>query len=127
MLHLCHMRALSRKDRMVENEVIFRDVNKNIQEFIEEEGSSVGKKIPFYCECSRPTCLKRIDLTPAEYKKLHRSKSHFVIVSGHGFSEVEKIVDKKQGYQVVEKHFQPPKAKDIDLALKSINTSSSAA
>ena len=119
------MKELSRKDRLIANEVIFRDVNTNIQEFIEEEGRT-GQPIPFYCECSSPTCLERINLTPQQYKTLHKSKKIFVIKPRHEFLEVEKVVNKTSDYEVVEKHFQPPKPKDIELALKTINSTLSA-
>lgn len=115
------MKSLTPKQRMVANEVIFRDVNKNIQEFLEGE-SRPEKEIAFYCECASPDCLERINLTPQRYKELHESRKHFIIRPGHEYPEVEKIVSKKDGFQVVEKHFQPPSAKDIDLALKRIDT-----
>ena len=122
-----YMSNLSSKDRLIENEVIFRDVNKNIQEFIEQEGLAKGKTVPFYCECSRPDCTQRINLTLKDYEKLHKDKKYFVTIVGHEFSEVEKVINKKNNYQLVEKHFIPPKAENIDLALKQINSSVSAA
>lgn len=115
--------SLSRKQRLVENEVIFRDVNKNIGEFVAEENGSTDKPVPFYCECSSPTCVERINLTPRRYKQLHQSSKHFIIIAGHDYPEIEQVISKYDGYQVVEKHLQPPKAKDIELALKSIETS----
>lgn len=118
------MNIRARRKRLVENEVIFRDVNKNIQEFVDQEGKAlVGKTVPFYCECSRPDCIDRINLTPKEYEELHKTKKHFVTLVGHEFTEVEKIVSKKNSYQMVKKHFTPPKAKDIDLALNEISSS----
>jgi hypothetical protein len=118
------MQPLSRKKRLIENEVIFRTVNENIQEFIEEETQlSSGETISFYCECSRPDCLERIKLTSSEYKKLHKDKKNFIVLIGHEFPEVERVIEKSSNYEVVEKHFNPPKAKDIDLALNSINKS----
>lgn len=113
------MNLLSRKDRLIANEVIFRDVNKNIKEFIEENDPK-AKLILFYCECSSPDCVERIELTAKDYDELHKNKKRFVILNGHEFPEVEKIIFKDSQYQIVEKHFEPPKAKDINLALKSI-------
>ena len=117
------MSSLSRKERLIENEVIFRDVNKNIQEFLQQEELTKSKAVSFYCECSRPDCVQRIKLTPHEYEKLHKDNKHFVTLVGHEFSEVEKVLSKKDHYQLVEKHFTPPRAGNIDLALKAINSS----
>jgi hypothetical protein len=109
------------KRRLVENEVIFRDVNKNIKEFIEEETAGTASTVlPFYCECSDPECIERINLSTTEYENLHKGKNLYVTVVGHEFTEVEKVVKKDSRFQVVQKHFKPPNPKDIDMALKAI-------
>lgn len=105
--------------RLVENEVIFRDVNKNIQEFVDAEAETPAK-LSFYCECSNPDCLERIELSTEHYEKLHRNKKHFITVVGHEFLEVEKVLKKHSNYQVVEKNFTPPKPESINMALKAI-------
>jgi len=95
-------------------------VNESIEEFLVENGSK-NKLALFYCECSRPNCIERINLSPNEYGKIHKDKKRFVILSGHEFPEVEKVIKKTSHYQVVEKYFKPPKAKDIEPALKNIS------
>ena len=118
------MKSFPRKKRMIENEVIFRTVNKGVQEFIEGEPEySDNDKIKFYCECSKPDCLERINLTSKEYKEYHNDKKHFVILVGHEFPEIEKVIEKYSNYQIVEKNFTPPKSKDISLVLNSISES----
>jgi hypothetical protein len=119
--------ALSRKRRLVENEVIFRRVNKDVQQFIEDEkGHNNEEIVEFYCECSRPNCLERIKLTVKEYKALHKNRTHFTILIDHEFPEIEKVIAKHNYYQVVEKFIVPPKTEDINLALNSISESISA-
>jgi hypothetical protein len=121
---LISMPSLSRNERLVENEVIFRDANKNVQEFIEiDTDLPLDKTYQFYCECSRPDCLEHIKLTISKYKELHQKKRHFVILTGHEFKEVEKVIKKNADYEVVEKHFYPPRAKNISSALHSISES----
>lgn len=111
------------KMRLIENEVIFKDVNTNIKEFIKEETSGTSTTIlPFYCECSDPECIERINLSTTEYEKLHKNRRLYVTVIGHEFPEVEKVVNKESHYQVVEKHFTPPKPQEINMALKTINS-----
>lgn len=39
---------------------------------------------------------------------------------GHESLEVEKILEKNDHFQVVEKHFIPPEPEAIDMALKAI-------
>lgn len=105
--------------RLIENEVIFRDVNKNIQEFVESEDETPAS-LSFYCECSNPDCLERIELPTTLYAKLHKNKKHFITAIGHEFLEVEKILKKHSNYQIIEKHFTPPKPENINMALNAI-------
>lgn len=108
--------------RLVENEVIFRDVNKDVQEFVNNEMHQSGKAtVKFYCECSDPDCTERIELSTHEYEKIHKNKKCFITLIGHETPEVEDLVEKNRSYQVVKKHFIPPNMKDIEAALKAIN------
>lgn len=118
------MQPLSENERLVENEVIFRTVNEHVQDFIENDISlPIEKKYSFYCECSKPDCLNRIKLTTRTYSELHKNKKHFVILPGHEFKKVEKVIKKNVDYEVVEKNFTPPEAKDISSALHTISSS----
>lgn len=107
--------------RLKENEVIFRNANKSIQEFIEEvQGTDTQKMIPFYCECSHLDCRERISMTPKMYKELHGNYKQFTIIKEHVIPQIERIVDHKDNLAVVEKNGKMPMPKDINLALKSI-------
>lgn len=105
--------------RLIENEVIFRDVNKNIQEFVDDE-KHTPSLLPFYCECSNPDCIERIEMTTGQYAKIHKDRKNFITLIGHEYKQVERVVKKTSNYQVVEKHFTPPKPEAIDMALKAI-------
>lgn len=107
--------------RLIENEVIFRQVNRDVKEFLkEEDNTGVNEPVDFYCECSDPECTDRIQLTIKKYEELHKDKKRFITRPDHEFNEVENVISKEGDYQVVEKHFTPPKAEEINLALKSI-------
>jgi hypothetical protein len=109
---------------LVENEVIFRSVNKDVATFINDDPELSGEDTAlFYCECSKPECLEKIKLTAKEYGELHQSNKHFVILIGHEHPEVEKVIEKTKNYEVVEKYFKPPKADDISMKLKTISKS----
>lgn len=109
------------KRRLIENEVIFRQVNKDVKEFLkEEDNTAANEPVEFYCECSRPDCIDRIKLTIRQYEELHKNKKQFITIHGHEFPEVEKVIQKESSFQSVEKHFTPPKPEDINLALKAI-------
>lgn len=106
--------------RMVENEVIFRKVNQNVQQFLEDVNAG-DKIIKFFCECSDEDCKKRIEMTPKEYKALHSNRREFIVIDGHETPEVEKIVKEYGNFNVVEKFIDPPSPQEISTALKKIN------
>jgi hypothetical protein len=115
------MDEAGKRKRLAENEVIFREANSNIAEFIiTEEGANTEKKIPFYCECSDRSCKERIKLTPKDYKKCHKSKRQFVVIPGHEVPQIEKVIKEKDKFNVIEKFGDPPPPEDIDAALKKI-------
>lgn len=59
--------------------------------------------LEFACECSDPTCDKHVNVSVDTYEKTHKRKDQFTIAKGHETPEIEKIVAKKPGYNVVEK------------------------
>jgi thymidylate kinase len=94
-------------------------VNKNIQEFVEGE-ANMPDKLAFYCECSDPECIERIELTTDDYARSHKEDRHFITKVGHEFTQIEKVLKKYSHYQVVEKNFTPPDPESIDMALRAI-------
>lgn len=105
--------------RLVENEVIFREANKSIAEFV-KESSVVSAPLRFYCECSRPECRERIELTPEEYKELHQSSRQFIALNGHEIPEIEKIILQDEDFNVIEKFAEPPTPEELNRAVKKI-------
>jgi len=110
-----------RKRRLIENEVIFREANRSVQEFMEEHGSP-RRVLNFYCECSDPDCRARIKLSSDEYQELHRNKRQFVVTQGHYIPPIEKVIREYKDFAVVEKYDDPPSASQISTALKAIST-----
>lgn len=106
--------------RLVENEVIFRESNKHVQEFLEEEGGRSDTMVRFFCECANIDCRLRITLSLKVYKDLHKNKRHFIVVAGHELPEIEEVVKVGKGFRLVEKYMEPPSPESIDAALKNI-------
>ncbi len=105
--------------RLAENEVIFREANKDIQEFLEMTRRP-RQVVSFYCECSHPDCRGRIDLTPEEYARLHENKLQFVLLPNHEIPSIERIVKVQPGFNVVEKFGELPGEDDISEAISDI-------
>jgi hypothetical protein len=108
------------RHKLAEHEVIFREANKNVADFLTEtEGKATKTQLPFFCECSNKKCKNRIKLTPQIYKSLIKNKRQFIVLAGHEIPEIEKVVRKKEGFNVIEKFGDPPTIKEIKSALKN--------
>jgi hypothetical protein len=86
--------------RIAANEALVRDVNEAIA-----RGQWPGdpEAVGFRCECAMLGCNDVIELTPSEYERVRAHPRRFVIVPGHDQPQVEKVVETRPGYAVVEK------------------------
>ena len=89
-------------ERLVRNQLIFREVNERIRE-VAEHFDSLEPGVDFICECTRDRCLESITLELDEYKAVRSSPKRFVIVPGHETSTVEVVIESNERYTLVEK------------------------
>lgn len=106
------------KRRLVENEVIFRQVNQDIDGFLHDMDAQKILKAPFYCECSNLECSERIELSAAEYEKIHRNAKRFIVIPGHENPKIEKIVEPRKRYFIIEKLTELPSAEEVTYRLR---------
>jgi len=88
----------ARQIRAAKSQSLFREANERILEL----GSPLDV-IDFACECVREGCAETVPLTPAQYEKVRRFPTHFVICPGHDAPEVERVIKGNGRYAVVEK------------------------
>jgi 5-bromo-4-chloroindolyl phosphate hydrolysis protein len=91
-----------REVRAARNQALFRAVNKKL-EAINREFEEVTETFTIACECADVNCVQMIDIRGEEYEAVRAKPRHFVVVSGHVYSDVEKVVRESDGYAVVEK------------------------
>lgn len=106
--------------RLAENEVIFRQINKDVDDFLHDIGVQHVLPALFYCECSDIHCTQRIELPAAEYEKIHKGSRNFIVVTGHESPEIEKVVERRDGYCIVEKFQKLPTADEAAYRLKEL-------
>ena len=98
----------SREERIGLNEAVFREVNERI-EALAETFQLDSQPLDLICECGDASCLKRISMTQAEYEQV-RSESHqFAVYPGHVAPEVEDVLERRRGYEIVRKDEGAPK------------------
>jgi hypothetical protein len=88
-------------ERLVRNQVLFREVNDRILEVNDKFG--IGKNADFICECSQEDCTDTVELDVDEYETIRSNPTWFVIAKGHESLEVEKVIQTNGRFAVVEK------------------------
>ena len=79
---------------------VFRAANERLRSRMED--LSVRGRRPVICECSDPDCIEVLELTGTEYQHV-RDEGNFVITPGHGIDEIEHVVERGEGYEIVHK------------------------
>lgn len=92
-----------RHERIAKNEAVFRATNREIERAEREAGGGADQLIEVLCECGQTGCSGLITLTLGEYKGAHSQNDRFVVLPGHESIEIEKVVEERAGYFVVDK------------------------
>jgi hypothetical protein len=90
-----------RHERIAKNEAVFRAANREIERADQAAGDD--QVIEVLCECGRPGCGGLINLTVAEYDRVHSQNDRFVVLPGHQSADMEKVVEERSDYLVVDK------------------------
>ena len=88
-------------DRIARNETLFREVNERIE--AGQWPTERGEPVAFRCECGSLHCNRLVELTLDAYEQVRASPTRFVLVAGHEIPEIDRVVEREQGYVVVEK------------------------
>jgi hypothetical protein len=86
---------------LAHNEAIVRRINEAI-----ERGTWPGEETKlgrFRCECSHVGCAEMLELSHEAYEQIRRSSRRFIVAPGHEIEGVDAVVDRRNGYLVVEK------------------------
>jgi hypothetical protein len=92
----------SREERIGLNEAVFRQINERIED-LSERFDVRGQKLDLICECGDGNCTERISMTHAEYEDLRTDSQQFAVSPGHEYGDIEEIVARREGYDIVRK------------------------
>jgi hypothetical protein len=90
-----------RTERIGMNEALFREVNERIEQL--QEDTAGLDTFDIVCECSALDCTERFAITSADYKALRQDAHLFAVVPGHEQRDVERTIERRGAYTVVEK------------------------
>lgn len=93
-----------RERRRLRNQALFRDVNERIREIgsVLDRDAGVADALEFFCECGDAECSQRLRLEVEDYLKVRERTDRFIVASGHADEELERVVERRDGYDVVE-------------------------
>lgn len=91
-----------RKQRIAENESIFRSVNQELSS-LNSRLTTLTDTLEIVCECGTRSCTDRIPIGTDEYERARQDPTLFITKPGHDFPETEKVESKHERYWVVRK------------------------
>ena len=98
----------SREERIGLNEAVFREVNERI-EGLAETFDLKTQSLDLICECGDANCVERLSMTTAEYEEIRSEAHQFAVHPGHEYPDVESVVARLKGYDIVRKNEGVPK------------------
>lgn len=87
-------------ESMAKTESLFRDVNERIAT---AAGGFGSEEAEFVCECADPTCVERVEVPLEVYEDVRAEPTTFLLAKGHEEGSIEKIVERRRRFQIVEK------------------------
>ena len=60
-------------------------------------------ELDFRCECGSPGCDVFVHLLASDYERVRADNDRFVVVPGHEDADIERVVERNEGYFVVDK------------------------
>jgi hypothetical protein len=88
------------EERIARTEALFRDVNERIAESAERFDAD---EATFVCECADRSCTERVDASLTDYERVRAEPTRFLLADGHEDTRVERVVERRRGFAVVEK------------------------
>ena len=91
-----------REVRAARNQSLFHSVNERLAA-LNEAFERVTKTFIAACECADTGCVEMLTISPDQYRAVRGEPRHLVVLPGHVYAEVERIVEHHEHYIVVEK------------------------
>ena len=92
--------ASSGGERDARNQALLREVNERIGQLA--NGSDVGGRDSYICECGNPRCAEPMKLTPVEYEAVREHANRFAVLPDHENAAAETVVERHGHFSVVE-------------------------
>lgn len=81
-------------------QALFRTANERMAAW--EERHVQSRSEYYYCECADPNCRENVVLGKFEYERCRADPGHFVIVPGHEVPTMETVLERHEGWAIIE-------------------------
>ena len=88
------------KAKLARTEAAFREVNEAIAKTADR---FEAEEAEFICECADPDCAHRVTAELDDYEQVRATATRFLVAPGHDEPRVERVVEHRGDYDVVEK------------------------
>lgn len=87
--------------RAARNQALFRAINDELR----ARGGSSGntEAVTIACECADAECVGTLEIDFERYEQVRRNAEHFIVLRGHVYPGVERVVAGDGGFVIVEK------------------------
>ena len=92
-----------RAEHIAQNEAVYRSVNEKIED-LNRAFAPVLESMAIVCECGDASCAMQIEVDLATYERVRTDSVLFFVVPGHEITDVEDVVDERDGYNIVRKN-----------------------
>jgi hypothetical protein len=86
--------------RLATTESIFRNVNERIAESAQRFDADEAE---FVCECGDGSCTHRLETSLDDYEHVRAEPTRFLLAPGHENQAIEKVVERRGRFHIVEK------------------------
>jgi hypothetical protein len=92
-----------RTRRVGRNEVMFRQVNEEIETLERGFAAIADERVHLVCECGDLICQERVPVPLREYERIREDGALFFVIPGHEQPATEDVVERHQGFWIVRK------------------------
>lgn len=98
-----------RQSKIALNEALFREVNERLVD-LNDALSNISGVMVIVCECGELGCIEQLTITESTYEQIRSNPTWFAVIPGHEIANMECLVSRHDGYDVVQKRAGTPAA-----------------
>lgn len=95
-----HQNGVARRFRAARSQSVFRAINDELRvatRALDPQSFIIA------CECADTACVHTLEVDVEQYTQVRADPTHFIVLPGHTYPEVERVIVADARFQIVEK------------------------